>query len=90
MSQTMNNRQALLQRINEVSFAVYDTMLYLDTHHHDCEAMEYYQEMLRQREEAMAEYCRLYGPLTADCPTAICDNTWRWAHQPWPWEGGAC
>ncbi|MGN0360961.1 MAG: spore coat protein CotJB, partial [Hominisplanchenecus sp.] len=33
----------MLQYINEVSFAVNDISLYLDTHPCDQEAMEYYQ-----------------------------------------------
>lgn len=82
------SREDLLQHINEVSFAVYDTLLYLDTHHCDEAAMEYYREMMQKRKEAMKEYCEKYGPLTVDCDTATADGHWQWAHQPWPWEGG--
>lgn len=91
MNTAANNgmsREALLQHINEVSFAAYDTMLYLDTHHCDQAAMEYFREMMKKRKEAMAEYGRMYGPLTVDCDSATADEHWQWAHQPWPWEGG--
>lgn len=35
----MSDRQALLQKINEASFAVVDATLYLDTHPTDTEAL---------------------------------------------------
>lgn len=84
------SKEALLQQIDQVSFAVYDTMLYLDTHQEDENAMEYYRKMEQKRRESLAEYGRLYGPLTADCISATADGCWQWAHQPWPWEGGKC
>lgn len=84
------SREALLSQIDEVSFAAYDTMLYLDTHQEDETAMEYYREMIRRRREALSEYGRQYGPLTAECASATADGCWQWAHQPWPWEGGRC
>lgn len=82
------NKAALLQHINEVSFAAYDTLLYLDTHHNDQEAMKYYREMMEKRRSAIEDYGRLYGPLTMDCASATADGHWQWAHQKWPWEGG--
>ena len=33
-------------------------------------------------------YAQNYTPLTID--TANPDNYWRWASDPWPWEGGDC
>lgn len=84
------SKKELLCQIDEVSFAAYDTMLYLDTHHEDEAAMEYYREMIDKRKAALAEYAREYGPLSAECASATADGIWQWAHQPWPWEGGRC
>ena len=89
MNGTMS-REAMLQYINEVSFSAYDTLLYLDTHPTDQEALEYYRTFQEKRKEAMAEYGRMYGPLTVDCAYATSGNRWQWIDQPWPWEGGAC
>lgn len=50
------NRGSLLQYITEISFAVYDTLLYLDTHPEDQQALAYYQDMDQKRREALAEY----------------------------------
>ena len=87
----MNNgmcSEDLLNHIDKVSFAAYDTLLYLDTHQEDQAALEYFREMMQKRKDAMAEYGRQYGPLTADCDSATADDRWQWAQQPWPWEGG--
>ena len=43
------NRFCLLQKINEISFAMDDTRLFLDTHK-DCEeALSFYQQLACQR-----------------------------------------
>lgn len=84
------NRNSLLRHITEVSFAAYDTLLFLDTHPDDQQALAYYREMSQKRQEAMAEYGRQFGPLTVDCACAAAGNHWQWINQPWPWEGGAC
>ena len=77
----MYARKELLQKINEVSFAVNDITLYLDTHPCD-------EEMSEMREKALQEYARLYGPLTIDTAKDTCSRRWEWVMQPWPWEGG--
>lgn len=81
-----NERRRLFSRINHVTFAINDILLYLDTHPKDAAALEYYQHMKELREHAVAEYETKYGPLTIfgekDC------NYWQWAVSPWPWERG--
>ena len=81
-------KKDLLNYIDEVSFAAYDTLLYLDTHQEDPAALKYFREMMQKRKEAMAEYGRQFGPLTIDCDSATAEDSWQWAAQPWPWEGG--
>lgn len=85
---TLLCKEDLLNQINEISFAVYDTLLYLDTHPEDQEALEYYREMQSKRNAAAAEYGERFGPLTIDCSSATANNCWQWAQQPWPWERG--
>ena len=83
----------LLNYINEVSFAVSDILLFLDTHPCDCEALAYCREMVAKRNEALKVYSMRFGPLTIDC-TDLCDsNRWEWIMQPFPWESkckGGC
>lgn len=83
------SRDQLLQKISEVSFAVNDIHLFLDTHPHCEEALKYYQEMAAERKKYMKLYAENYGPLTAD--DALCSSThcWKWSKEAFPWEKGA-
>ena len=75
----------LLKFITEVSFALNDVTLYLDTHPDDCEALKYYEKYKKQRHQAVCEYEKCYGPLLAYNVNS--DNKWSWICTPWPWEG---
>lgn len=85
------NRRKLFQEINEVSFAVNDILLYLDTHPCDMEAFEFYKKNASRREELLHQYAREFGPLTIDTAVDSCGDTWKWSQQPFPWEQeGGC
>ncbi len=79
-------REQLLEHINQVSFAVNELTLFLDTHPECQEARAYFEEKSALRKEALEEYARLYGPLTIDAANDSCSQSWQWIHQPWPWE----
>ena len=49
-------RCSFLQQINEVSFAVNDMLLYLDTHPEDQKALRYCSDISDRRNQLMAEY----------------------------------
>lgn len=83
-------KEDLLNYIDEISFTLYDLLLYLDTHPEDIEALNCFREYSQKRNQALKEYARFYGPLTADTAEDTPGNTWKWSQQPWPWEGGAC
>lgn len=74
----------LLKHISQVSFALTDTSLFLDTHPCDQDALDYYQIVKKQRQEALEEYSKKYGPLQVD--RVECDKYWTWVESPWPWE----
>lgn len=78
------NQKQLLMHINEVSFAMTEAVLFLDTHPCNKEAMEYYQKMKKMRKEAVEQYEKQFGPLTTDSVRNTTD--WEWAKTPWPWE----
>lgn len=87
----ISERQQLLNQINEVSFAVDDMLLYLDTHPCDQKALAYANEHIQERRRLMSEYARMYGPLTVMDSIEQCGESWKWAEQPFPWEQeGAC
>lgn len=83
--ESMNQAQ-LFNHINEVSFAVEDIILYLDTHPYDCEALAYCNEMVTMRNEAVSVYSRRFAPLTIDNTDECEGDRWEWIMQPWPWE----
>ncbi len=87
MQNTMDRRQ-LMQWIDEVSFAITEITLYLDTHPNDADALAFFNHYNEERRRAVALYSANYAPLTLDA-IENCDY-WRWALEPWPWEGGYC
>lgn len=77
----------LFKYLNEVSFAVDDILLYLDTHPCDQNALAYSRRMITRRKDAMNAYAKRFGPLTIDCTSEAESTSWEWISQPWPWEG---
>ena len=85
------SRQQLMSRINEVSFAVNDMNLYLDTHPCDAKALAYCRELVQERKKLLKEYAEMYGPLTIDSTAWSEESIWKWMEQPFPWEKeGGC
>ena len=80
----------LMDVIDQASFAVDEVKLYLDTHPCDAEALSYFHEMSRKRNQALKEYAAAYGPLTIDTAEASCADRWNWVNEPWPWQEGGC
>ncbi len=78
------NQQQLLSYLNQVSFSMYDTVLFLDTHPCHQEAMANFQEMKHARMHALEIYQKKFGPLLLDDVDADCE--WTWGMQPLPWE----
>ena len=84
------SRTQLLQQINEVSFAVDDLLLYLDTHPCCEKGMALYKEYAEKRKNLMKKYAECYGPLTIDDALETNADTWKWMEQPFPWADSIC
>lgn len=94
----MSNRNMLLQKINEASFAVNDVTLYLDTHPTDEEALAFFKKVMKERKTALEEYESQYEPLLVDCVKPKENNKtgfetdfpamehWTWGDGPIPWD----
>ena len=52
------SQKQLLNRIDQVSFAVNDMTLYLDTHPCDEKALTYCHELVQERKKLLKEYAR--------------------------------
>lgn len=80
----MKNRNELMHTIQRYDFALYDLMLYLDTHPKCREALQLYAKYRKQREEAVSEYVSRFGPINA--LQSDTDKRWNWGNGPYPWE----
>lgn len=83
------NRRELFEYINQISFAVDDVKLFLDTHPENQKALDYFQKYKEKRIEALKEYAEVYGPLTVDTVSENSD-CWSLINEPWPWQEGGC
>lgn len=81
----MNEQKKLYRMIQQVSFVLYETGLYLDTHPNCRQALAYFQRYNTRLRELTERYETRYGPLTMYGQNAGCDQ-WQWVASPWPWE----
>ena len=89
MSQNRPNRdecekKQMLMEIRELSFAVVELGLYLDTPPEDQKALCLHRKYTKELKELKDKYQKVYGPLSIYFPC----NKWRWLEEPWPWERG--
>ncbi len=82
----MNERAALLKKLNAYAFAAYDWNLYLDTHPQDTDAIAMFHKMTNRANALKEEFESKYGPLTAMASQNM--ERWDWLDDPWPWEKG--
>lgn len=80
------SREQLLEYINAVSLSLYETVLFLDTHPDNQQALDYHEKMKMLRYQAAKEYTMRFGPLTTNDVNSR--NYWTWVNDPWPWERG--
>ena len=80
------SQKQLLNRIDQVSFAVNDMTLYLDTHPCDEKALTYCHELVQERKKLLKEYAEAYGPLIIDITDQTGESIWKWMEQPFPWN----
>ncbi len=76
----------LLNDISVISFTLIELNLYLDTHPHDKQAMEYFNHYARIENQLKEDFSSKYYPLTILLSSDTKD--WSWTLAPMPWEGG--
>lgn len=74
----------LLKYIQALSFAVHETVLYLDGHPNDKKALAYYHKKNALLLDAVTEYEAKFGPLTYN--GVVDTESWSWHKGPWPWK----
>ena len=83
-SHSCHGDSALLLKIQQIDFSIYDVVLYLDAYPHCTEALGYYHSLLETRALLVAEYEHKHGPLTAFSNAN--KGSWDWTATPWPWQ----
>lgn len=73
-----------MRKLRVVDFALVETALFLDGYPDNKEALAYYHDLKKMREELCAAYNSSCGPLTIFNNES--DNEWLWVKTPWPWE----
>ena len=78
------DKKAIMRCVYETGFVSVETMLYLDTHPEDREALAYFAQMKEQYKKCVKQYNEICGPLRF---TDVNDeNYWTWVMTPMPWE----
>ena len=80
----MKSKAELMRMIQKYDFALYDLMLYLDTHPRCQEAMDLFDRYRSERKAAVQEYVKRFGPVKA--LQSSTDGNWNWGAGPYPWE----
>lgn len=75
---------SLMTKLQQLDFAIQETVLYLDGYPDDCQALQYLRRLCEERTAVAKEYEASCGPLTAagNCSS----DKWQWATSPWPWH----
>ena len=87
-SEVVSDKKRLMMNVYELGFIMTETLLYLDTHPDDTEALAYFNKMKPRYQEAVAMYEKHCGPL--NFTSVESDNYWTWVATPMPWEREGC
>lgn len=73
-----------LKMLRALDFAIQETVLYLDAYPENKQALEYYHQLLAQRQTVIHSYEKNCGPITMYGNNS--KTSWDWVKAPWPWE----
>ena len=79
-------QRGMMDKIQSLSFAVLETVLYLDGHPNDRMALAYYTKVKQELDQVSKEYETLFTPLSGMGNGGSEREGWQWVKQPWPWE----
>ena len=79
----MTEQAKLRRKLYELDFAIYELVLFLDSHPESARALELMREY---RDAVMAEYREKFGDLIITANDAPAEENWKWIDGPWPWD----
>lgn len=82
----MTEKRKMMDAVYANGFAADDARLFLDTHPHDKNALDYYNRKMELYHQAVSRYEEKFGPIRPE--NGGMSGKWEWATTPWPWEGG--
>jgi spore coat protein JB len=85
MKQMPKEYYELLEQLQAVDFALVDLTLYLDTHPHDYQAIQQFNQLAQKRKQLKKQYETSYGPLQ-QYGNSYSNYPWNWDDAPWPWQ----
>ncbi|RAK22194.1 spore coat protein JB [Anoxybacillus vitaminiphilus] len=85
MKQMPKEYYELLEQLQAVDFALIDLTLYLDTHPHDYQAIQQFNQLAQKRKQLKKQYETSYGPLQ-QYGNSYSNYPWNWDDTPWPWQ----
>ena len=78
-----NNVKNLQKKLQKVSFALVEVILYLDAYPNCEKAKKYYKELTAERHALIQGLAEAGVPMSA---MNLNNGEWVWTKGPWPWE----
>ena len=83
MPNVPNNIKSMQKRLQKVSFALVELVLYLDAYPNCERAKRYYKELSDERDMLIKALSKAGMPMSN---MNVEGNEWTWTKGPWPWE----
>ena len=77
------NVKAMQKRLQKISFALVELVLYLDAYPNCERAKKYYKELSDERDMLIKALSKAGMPMSG---MNVQGNEWTWTKGPWPWE----
>lgn len=78
-----NNIKSMQKRLQRISFALVELVLYLDAYPNCERAKKYYKELSDERDMLVKALSKAGMPMSN---MNVEGNEWTWTKGPWPWE----
>jgi spore coat protein JB len=75
----------LLEEIQAIDFVIVELNLYLDTHPHDYDAIQQFNENTEISMRLKVEFEQKFGPLM-NFGRSYSNYPFNWVDTPWPWQ----
>ena len=78
-----NDIKSMQKKLQKISFALNELVLYLDAYPNCEKAKKYYKELSDERDMLLKALSKAGMPMSS---MNVEGNEWTWINSPWPWE----